>query len=154
MQVITVCGSMDFFKDMVSIREYLEAAGLQVSIPAAEEVKVDYSGASDSDLSRMKKLFIDEHLTKIKGADAVLLANFNKRGIVGYVGANTLMEAAFAYALGKPVFVLNSLGEQPCRPEVLGMQPEFLQGELSQLVDSLRAGEQAKAMGPLGAAIA
>jgi hypothetical protein len=90
-------------------------------------------------LSRIKKQFIDEHLAKIRGADAIVLANFTKRGIAGYIGANTLMEAAFAYALGKQIFILNSLGEQPCRPEVLGMQPEFLQGELTELVDRLRA---------------
>ena len=136
MKTIAICGSMDFFAEMVSLQDTLEAAGLQVGIPAAEEVKVDYSATCDKDLARIKKQFIDEHLAKIRVADAVLLANFTKRGIVGYIGANTLIEAAFGYALGKPIFVLNSLGDQPCRPEVLGMQPTFLHGELKDLITS------------------
>lgn len=131
---------MDFFSEMSAIREVLEDGGVEVSIPTPEEVKVDYSAASDEELSRLKREFIDAHLEKIKLADGVLIANFKKRGVDGYIGANTLMEAAFAYALKKPIFVLHRLGEQPCRPEVLGMQPIFLEGDCRQLFAQLRRG--------------
>jgi nucleoside 2-deoxyribosyltransferase len=150
MKEIAVCGSMDFFNEMDSMRAELEALGLKASIPAPEEIKIDYSAASDGELARVKKQFIDEHLAKIRRADAILIANIEKRGIHGYIGANTLMEAAFAYALGKGIFVLHPIGEQPCRPEMLGLEPELLSGDLKKLKRKLMQGEHPKADGPLG----
>jgi len=73
---------------------------------------------------------INEHLSKIRASDAILVVNLPKKGVDGYVGANTLMEAAFAYALGKHIFILYRPAEQACRPEVLGMNPNFLDGDL------------------------
>lgn len=72
--------------------------------------------------------------------DGVLLANFTKREIEGYVGANTLIEVAFAYALTKAILVLNFLRAQSCRPEVLGMQTMFLHGDPMQLAEQSNAG--------------
>jgi hypothetical protein len=46
------------------------------------------------------------------------------------------MEAAFAYALGKTIFLLNEVGIQPCRPEVLGMHPTILNGDLAKIFSS------------------
>jgi hypothetical protein len=151
MKEIAVCGSMDFFNEMDSMRVELEALGLKASIPAPEEIKIDCSAASDGQLARVKKQFIDEHLAKIRRADAILIANIEKRGIDGYIGANTLMEAAFAYALGKRIFVLHPIGEQPCRPEMLGLGPELLSGDLKKLKRKLMPGEQTKADEPLDA---
>ena len=134
MKIIALCGSMDFYSEMVSVQMELEEKGLVVYLPVAEEVKVDYTEISDRELARRKKGYIDEHLSKIRRSEAVLLVNKDKRGVAGYVGANTLMEAAFAYALDKSIFVLHELGEQPCRPELFGMQPVFLHGNASRVV--------------------
>ncbi len=130
---LALCGSMDFFDQMSFLSDRLKALGIFVYLPTSEEVKIDYSASSDSELAKLKKQFIDDHLRKIRASDAVMIVNLGKREIEGYIGANTLMEAAFAYALGKVIFVLHRLGEQPCRPEVLGMQPVFLDGSLTLL---------------------
>lgn len=132
--VISVCGSMTFADEMLELRQQLIALGQVVFLPAYEEHKVDYQGVPDADLGRAKGAFIDQHLGKIRESDAVLLANYTKHGVMGYIGANTLIEAAFAYALGKRIFVLNEIGEQPCRPEMLGMRAVVLGGDLARLV--------------------
>lgn len=133
MKEIAVCGSMDFYEQMDSIRRQLEELGFTVTIPAPEEVKIDYSAVSDEELGRVKKQFIDQHLVKIRRAEAILVANLVKRGVSGYVGANTLMEVAFAYALGKRIYLLHPPGEQSCRPELLGMDPKVIDGDLKRL---------------------
>ncbi len=77
-----------------------------------------------------KKIYIDAHLEKIKNSQAIFVVNEPKHGIEGYIGANTLMEIAFAYALGKPVFLLNPLGPQPCQDELLGLGTRSLAGKV------------------------
>jgi hypothetical protein len=58
----------------------------------------------------------------------VLVANFEKHGIEGYVGPNTLVEAAFAHATGRKVAFLNRPGDQPARLEALAMMTTCLYG--------------------------
>jgi hypothetical protein len=142
---------MTFFNEMAAIRDQLEKVGIRVVIPAIEEVKIDYTASSDEELSRVKKQFIDGHLAEIERSEAVLIANFDKHGVKGYVGANTLMEAAFAYVLRKPIYVLHLLGPQSCKPELLGLQPRFLGGVIDDLVSEILKGEQDKTAGPLDA---
>ena len=111
----------------------LRQLGHVVFEPAFEEAKVDYSDIPEEAMIQAKGAFIREHLSKIQRSDAVVLANYPKNGITGYVGANTLMEAAFAFALGKQIFVLNPIGEQSCRPEILGLGATIIDGDLSRV---------------------
>ena len=53
------------------------------------------------------------HYAKICEADTLLVCNFTKKGIENYIGANTFLEMGYAYALKKPVYVLNQLPDQP-----------------------------------------
>ena len=126
---------MDFFDEMASIAETLRGHGVEALLPVAEEGKVDYRVGEDAELARVKQIFIDAHLKKIRESEAILVANFDKRGVSGYVGANTLMEAAFAYALQKRIYVLHAIGEQACRPEMLGLRPVVLDGAVNALYE-------------------
>jgi nucleoside 2-deoxyribosyltransferase len=133
-RIITVCGSMDFSHDMTTLGKELERMGYTVMLPADEDQGSNgHAKCTIEDFAAQKRHFVDEHLEKIKNSDAILIANFEKRGITGYIGANTLVEIAFAYAFHKPIFVLHPLGEQPCKSEVLGMQSANLNGELINL---------------------
>ncbi|NCB34336.1 MAG: ABC transporter ATP-binding protein, partial [Erysipelotrichia bacterium] len=44
-------------------------------------------------------------------SDAILVLNFDKKGIKNYIGGNTLMEMAFAHVNNKKVFLLNAVPE-------------------------------------------
>lgn len=58
----------------------------------------------------------------------VVLANFDQNGIAGYVGANTLMEAAFARAFEIPLFLLQEPGPQSAQVELLAASTGCLNG--------------------------
>ena len=42
----------------------------------------------------------------MQGADAVLVLNYDKKGIKNYIGGNTLMEIGFAHVLNQKIFLL------------------------------------------------
>jgi len=44
------------------------------------------------------------YFEKIKKHDCLLVVNAEKKGIKGYIGANTLIEMAFAFVLHKPIY--------------------------------------------------
>ncbi|MGI9624910.1 MAG: hypothetical protein ACR2PK_18935 [Acidimicrobiales bacterium] len=76
-----------------------------------------------------KREFIDAYLEQVRSADAIVIANFARDGISGYVGPNTLIEAAFAKALGRPVYLYNEPGPQPAQVELLAVQMACLYGD-------------------------
>lgn len=51
--------------------------------------------------------FIKWYHNAIVESDAILVLNFDKRGIKNYIGGNTLMEIGFAHVNNKKVFLLN-----------------------------------------------
>ena len=130
-QIITLCGSMEFFHELIQLSKELEKIGYSVLLPSGEDHGTTF--AKDDDLIAYKRYFVDRHLEKIKKADFILIANYEKRGIVGYIGSNTLMEIAFAYGFHKPIILLYPVGEQPCKSEVLGIQSANLEGNLKSL---------------------
>src|SRR3990167_4062096 len=68
------------------------------------------------------------------GADAILVCNYDKNGIAGYVGANTLLEMGLAFHLRKPIYLLNAIPEVSYKEEILGMQPIVIDGDLERIV--------------------
>jgi nucleoside 2-deoxyribosyltransferase len=131
--IISICGSMQLFEEMQLLQADLRRQGFDVFLPEAEEGENFYATLPEAEKPAMKKHFIDAHLRKIRESDAVLIANYPRRGVKGYVGPNTLIEIAFAYALGKPIYLLHRMGEQPCKDEVDGLAPTVLNHDLSRI---------------------
>lgn len=119
---------MTFIGEMEAFADALRSVGFRVETPVREEVAVDWNSLSEVQSFELKRAYIDAHLAKIRESDLVLLANYRKNGVDGYIGANSLMEAAFAYALGVPVAYLRPVGDQPCRLEVLSIS-QLVTGE-------------------------
>lgn len=60
--------------------------------------------------------------------------NNEKNGVLGYIGGNVLMEMTIAFHFKKPIFIVNDISEDlPLKEEVYGMQPVFLNGDLSKI---------------------
>ena len=72
-----------------------------------------------------------EYFECIDQSDAVLLYNVEKKGIAGYIGGNTLLEASHAFSKGIQVFALNPLPDMPYTAEIAGMSPYILHGDMS-----------------------
>ena len=78
------------------------------------------------------------HFKKVLEADVILVTNFEKNGMPGYIGGNVLMEMVLAFHYKKPIFIYNSISEDlGIKEEVYGLNPIFLNGDLNTLKNKL-----------------
>jgi hypothetical protein len=137
--IISICGSMQFYKEMSAIQKKLESAGHTVLVPKSIELMetIGYVHPSIDEAKVAAKIqhdFIKEHFRKIEKSDAILVLNFDKKGIKNYIGGNTFLEVGLAYWLGKKVYLLNPIPEMDYVTELRAMQPVVINGDLSLVV--------------------
>ena len=144
---VTICGSIAFYDEMCRAKEELELHGHEVKLPPSQvpdesgkmiPVKDYYSlrkagSVDDGWLWDMKEKAMMNHFQKVEWSDAVLVLNVDKKGIAGYVGANTLLEMGLAFFLSKKIFMLNQIPDISYREEILGMKPLVIEGDFSSL---------------------
>jgi hypothetical protein len=135
---IAVCGSMsnkDLVNDILFAGKELEKMGIKALLPEVDEGNSDYyQSLSDIDIARDKSHFIWKHIDKIEVCEAILVVNSPKKGIQGYIGANTFLEMSIAMYLKKKIFVLHyPARELGSYEEVMGMQPIFLDGIIANI---------------------
>lgn len=133
---LVLCGSMSAIDQIEELAAECRALGHVVHTPDRDERDARWSSLSLTEQVEAKRGFIDAHLDKIRAADAVVLANFDKDGVTGYVGPNTLMEAAFAKALGRAVYLYQEPGAQPAMIELLAMKSDCLYEDPRNIPDS------------------
>src|ERR1700744_14701 len=132
---ITICGSIKFFDDMVTLQKKLEKLGHEVLMPI-KAPGVDYWAEDNTSRVTAKKTLelINEHFHKIEKSDAILVVNLTKGDIKNYIGANTFLELGFAHYLGRRIYLLNPIPEQPyILDEVLTIDPIILEGNIENL---------------------
>lgn len=71
---------------------------------------------------------------QIKKSDAVLVTNFDKKGIEGYIGGAVLLEMGFAHLLDKKIYFLKEVPKMGYTDEIKGMQPIVINDDLSQII--------------------
>lgn len=134
---ITICGSMQFHQEMQEVLNELTQRGFTVSAPDELDNKDKNESYMDSDRERITAKiefdFIREHFKKIEAADAILVLNYDKKGIKGYIGGNTFLEMGYAYGLGKEIYLLNPIPEMDYYTEMVAIQPIVLDGDLTRL---------------------
>lgn len=144
---ITICGSIAFYDQMCEVKKELEKLGHEVDIPPCElkddngkiisiqeYYKIRKAGSEDEKwIWDRKKWAIKEHFEKVVWADAILVLNYPKNNIDGYIGANTLIEMGLALHLDKPIYLLNPIPKIAYKEEILGMQPIIINGNLTKI---------------------
>jgi hypothetical protein len=130
---VAVCGSMAFIDEMEALAAALRVRGEVVHTPVRDEKDFDGDRLALGEAADRKRHYLTGYLEVIRAVDVVLIANFERNGVEGYVGPNALVEAAFGHALGKRVVLLNRPGRQPCRVEILAMMTGCLDGEIDRL---------------------
>lgn len=139
---ITLCGSIAAYEEMLAVKKQLEGERHEIKLPPLEITgrdgkplsvidyyKIRREADNDDDwVWKEKKKAIMTHFQKIEWSDAVLVLNYDKKGIAGYIGGNTLMEMGVAFYLGKPIYLLNPVPEISYKEEILGMWPVVLDG--------------------------
>jgi len=92
----------------------------------------------NNDYSKKTQLIL-EHIKKVLKSDAILVTNYEKDGIQGNIGGNTLIEMSIAFVNKKPIFVLNPIDEDlGIKEEVYGLESIFINGDLNLIENKLR----------------
>jgi hypothetical protein len=142
-RIITICSSASHYKQVLEIEERLKKQGYQVKIPKtailmkrtnnfdAVSYKTWYQDKKDY---KKKTALMKSHFKKVVESDAILVVNFEKNGLEGYIGGNVLMEMMLAFHYNKPIFIFNNISEDlGIKEEVYGLNPFFLEGDLIKI---------------------
>ncbi len=126
---ITICGSIAFHDEMIEAKEKLESLGHEVKIPQIPE-------GNDAwiESPMEKEEAIRTHFDKVAWSEAILVLNHDKKGVEGYVGANTLIEMGLALYLGKKIYLLNPIPDISYKEEIFGMKPEVVHGNFELII--------------------
>lgn len=142
-KTITICSSASFYRQVLEVEEELKRRGFRVLVPFIAK-RMRQSGnfevsayktwyTNESDWNK-KTALMKGHFKKVQEGDAVLVLNYQKNKINGYIGGNVLMEMALAFHFRKPIFILHPVtAALPLYEEVMGMRPRFLKGKLNNL---------------------
>jgi nucleoside 2-deoxyribosyltransferase len=135
--IITICGSMQFHQEMLEAKRLLEERGFTVYIPigAYDKSKNEfYTKSEEEKISfKIEHDLIHEHFHEIDKAEAILVLNYEKKGMPGYVGGNTFLEMGYAFGLGKKIYLLYPVPDMDYKVEMHSMKPVMLDGDLSNL---------------------
>ena len=137
MKKIAICGSMFFHKEMTELKSSLEAIGYSVFAPRSFEEMgiIDYDKYTQEEGKALKVKYdlIRDYYSKIVESEAVLIANYEKRGVAGYIGGNTLLEIGFAYVNNKDIFMVNSAPDLQYKAEIEAMHPIVIGSDLGKI---------------------
>lgn len=138
---IMICGSMSFAAAMAETEKELEKSGHEAEVPYdterfAANPALTTDGYEENYMHCVDNDVIRKCFNSIAASDAILVLNYPKNGINGYIGASVMMEIGIAYFLGKKIFLLHAppkIEEARYSHELLIMQPIILEGNLDNL---------------------
>jgi len=136
---IAICASAKFAKEMIETKKILEQNGHKILLPEMAEAFANGkfnkdAFKNDEEVANFKKKYdlIRKHFEEVKRSDAILVLNYNKKGIKNYIGGNTFAEMVIAYYLNKPIYLLNPIPERMIyTEEIKAMEPIILNGDLN-----------------------
>ena len=129
---------MQFHKEMAAVQVALEIRGFTVYVPGELDDIHTNESYMESDEERITAKieydFIREHFKRIEQSDAILVLNYDKKGISGYIGGNTFLEMGYAFGLGKKVYLLHPVPEMDYKTEMHAIQPIVIDGDLKKII--------------------
>ncbi len=135
---IFIAGSMSFAKELIEARKILKGLGFEADFaPDTHDCFNNPHLKLNEDLKHCEETdIIKASMNVQKTCDAILLLNYPKDGVDGYVGANCLIELGLAYYLGQKIFLLYPpppLEKARYHIEVVHMKPIILNGNIENI---------------------
>lgn len=131
---ISICGSMAFAKDMLEIAGNLKKIGHEVKVPPNLNNYIENKNNNTENKEEKKDLsIIKYYFEEIKEQDAILVINKDKNNFKNYIGANALIEMAFAHVLNKKIFLLNPIPEISYSDEIEAVFPIVIDNDLEKI---------------------
>lgn len=141
MKTIALCASMKFSQELLKIKSELRKLGIIAYIPGEFDDR-DILEMNSDNLSTEEKIkekqdndYTRKHFRVIDQSDAILVLNYDKHEISGYIGGNSFLEMGHAFAQNKPIFLLQNIPNMPYTSEIGAMSPVSINNDLSKLVD-------------------
>ena len=135
---VAICASMVFADKMLDVKNQLKKLGHEVQLSSFVN---EYVGKSEKEKEEItiyhknQKEAIRKFYEKIKISDAILVLNYDRRGISDYIGGNTLMEIGFAHVLEKKIFLMNPIPDiEYYRSEIEAVRPVIIYGDLTKII--------------------
>ena len=130
---ITICGSMDFSKEMLDLEARITKLGHEVVVPKGAEMHASGKISREDKWTKIEFDVFKAYFNEIKNSDAILVLNYSKKGIENYIGANSLIEMAFAHVLGKKIYLINPVPEMDYADEIVALKPIVIYGDISKI---------------------
>jgi nucleoside 2-deoxyribosyltransferase len=138
---IAIIGSMKFAEDMVKIKEQLDELGHDAKFPLGLESHLQDGQFVDNLDDNLEWCITHDIMRKnfkqVANSDAVLVLNYKRNDIDGYIGISALMEMGVAHYLKKKIFLLNHTPDYKnarWAHEVAIMQPKIIKGDLTKII--------------------
>lgn len=127
---------MHFSKEMLEAKNMLEKLGHEVMVPSDvneclknPELNMDLNYCMESDIDK-------KDFDQVAKSDGIVVLNYERNDVKGYVGGATLMEIGLARHLNKKIFLLfNPPKEEDLRYalEIKVARPIVLNGDLNNI---------------------
>jgi len=136
---IGVVGSMQYTEKLMELRDQLKELGHDAYMTSAG-LADEFVDKTDEEKEIIKirqkndQDAIRDFWRLMQGGDAILVANYEKHGIPGYIGGNTFLELGFAHVLDQKIFMLNPAPDMPYYgTEITAMSPIVIDGDLTRI---------------------
>ena len=105
---------MTLYNEMLQAKAVIESFGIHtVILPELTRYQhIRDEDGNDELFTKIKNRLTDDNIHNVEAADALLILNYDHRGITNYVGGNSFLEMVVAYYLHKPIYLLNSIPER------------------------------------------
>lgn len=138
---IAIIGSMKFTEEMVEKKKQLEELGHTAAIPVGAEPhltdKTFVDNLDDNLAFCITHDIMRRNFKQVADSDAVLVLNYKRNGIDGYIGISALLEMGIAHYTGKKIFLIQKTPDYKdarWAHEVAIMQPTIIQGDLTKII--------------------
>ena len=137
---IAIIGSMKFTQEMLATEKKLRELGHDANIPLGVEPHL--SDGTFVDNLEDNLAFCIEHnvmrrnFQQVAESDAVVVLNYKRNGVEGYIGISALMEMAIAHFLKKKIFLMRAtpkMSHARWAHEVAIMQPTVINDDLKKI---------------------
>lgn len=140
---IAICSSLDFINEIKETADALALLGHEVTLPQTAEKIFNGESAYEQVMEEkqngefanrgIKQDSLNYYYGKIREADAIVVLNFSKKDIEGYIGGAVLLEMGFAHVLGKKIFLFNEVPAMSYTDEIRMMQPIIINGNINSI---------------------
>lgn len=137
---IMIAGSFTFAQEIVKVKKQLEDMGHAVLTTGDLELYAHSPIIKNSFNDELHHCIENDSMrdgfNQVAASDAVLVCNYLKNNIRGYLGTSVLMEIAIAYHLAKKVYFLYDYDKsQNYGLEIAIINPIIINNDLSKIVE-------------------